>query len=199
MLQTFDFLDLGNSLKKMWKYYFILGIVFLVLGIFAIFKPAIFSLYIVSLLGWFFLFAGFGNIFYGFSGRNNPAFHWGTILFMGILEVLSGFIILLNPISSLYILTIYIGVFLIFRGCSLIFAKNYYGITAENVHLNGLRSLTVMNGILDLVFGVLAILIPIFAEAVFIYTIAFYVLLAGLLLMVYAFQIKQSLNHDPEQ
>ncbi|MCJ8342372.1 MAG: DUF308 domain-containing protein [Cetobacterium sp.] len=196
MIQGFDFFDLGNSLKKMWKYYLVIGIIFLLFGIFAIFKPEMFSLYIVAVLGWFFLFMGFGNIYYGINGKKNPAFHWGTVLFMGILEIISGIIVLLNPISSLYILTIYIGVFLIFRGASLTFAKNYSLINNENVHLHGLRSLTVINGILDMVFGVLAIIVPIFAEAVLVYTLAFYILFAGLLLLVFAFQIKEALNHQ---
>lgn len=193
MNNKFDFLDLNNSLKSLWKYYLVFGILFLLLGAAALVKPGAFSISIIYVIGWFLMFAGFGNVFYAFAGRNNPALHWGTILFQGILELISAVIIILNPFYSIFFLVVYLGVFLIFRGFMLIFAKS--SPLVEMTYLNGVRSLIVVNGILDILFGALALITPFFIEAVLVYTLAFYILFGGILLIVYGFQIKKTADH----
>lgn len=196
-MQKNDFLDLANSLKFLWKYYIVFGIGFMVFGALALFNPEFFAVYIVSVIGWFFVFGGIGNFIYAIRGKDNPALHWGTILFLGILEIISGIIVITNPIFSLYFLTIYIGVFLLFRGFTLISAKNpgYTLIESDSSHLNGIRSLNNLNGVLDIIFGIMAMIIPLFAEQVFIYALIFYLILGGLLVLIYGAQIKSSLNH----
>lgn len=201
MQQKNDFLDLANSLKFLWKYYIVFGLGFMIFGGLALFNPEFFAVYIISVIGWFFIFGGVGNFIYAIKGKGNPAFHWGTMLFMAILEIVSGIIVITNPIFSLYFLTIYIGVFLLFRGFSIIFAKNPgYGLLGvEDSHTNGLRSLNNLNGILDIIFGIMAMIIPLFAEQVFIYTLIFYLILGGLLILIYGAQIRSTLNHTDKK
>ncbi|MEG0584001.1 MAG: DUF308 domain-containing protein, partial [Cetobacterium sp.] len=116
MDNRFDFLDLNNSLKTLWKYYLVLGIVFVILGGLSLFNPNIFAMSIVYVIGWLLMFVGIGNIFYAYSSRNNPNAHWGILIFEGILEIISAVLVIINPFYSLFFLVIYLGVFLIFRG-----------------------------------------------------------------------------------
>ncbi|MGX6592355.1 HdeD family acid-resistance protein [Cetobacterium ceti] len=188
-----DYVDLNNSLKVLWKYHILFGILFVLLGGGAIIKPNFFSISIIYVIGWFILFLGIGNIYYGLSGKDNPSLHWGTILFQGFLEIFSGLLILFNPFYSIYFVVLYFGIFLLFRGCILIFGKSFS--LTEVSYLNGIRSLIIVNGILDILFGILSILAPFFIETLIIYILAFYCFLGGLLLIIFGFQIKNTFLH----
>ncbi|MGL6114469.1 HdeD family acid-resistance protein [Cetobacterium sp. SF1] len=188
-----DHFGLNNSLKVLWKYHILFGILFLILGLGAILNPNFFSISIIFVIGWFILFSGFGNLYYSIAEKNNPTFHWGTVLFQAIVEISSGVLILLNPFFSIYFLIVYIGIFLIFRGFLILFSRNIY---IENTsYFNGIKSLLKVHGLLDVLFGILAVLAPFFIETLAIYIIAFYCFLGGLLLIIYGYQIKETIKY----
>lgn len=194
-MKQFDFLDLNKSLKILWKYYFALGVLFLVVGIIGLFSPVMFSLYLGVILAWYFIFIGMGNIFYGVAGRGNPNFSWGATLFMGILELLMGLVLIFNPMTTLYLITVYIGILLIFKGFSLILTRiSIMNIDETNMHMNGIRTSNIVKGVLDIFFGILVITVPFFAMGVFGYMIVFYLILGGLSLLITGCEIKKALK-----
>ena len=194
-MKQFDFLDLNKSLKMLWKYYFALGFIFLLAGVLGLFNPGMFSIYLIIILAWYFIFMGIGNVFYGITGRNNENFSWGAILFIGILELLMGLVLLFNPISTLYLVTVYVGILTVFKGFSLILTRiSNKNINEANINTNDVRKLNIVRGVLDILLGTLILVIPFFAASVLIYMIIFYLILGGLSLFITGCEIRKALK-----
>lgn len=64
-----DMFDLGGSLKRIWYYYLILGILLAITGLIGIFNPLGFSISLIYVLSWGFLLMGLLNIYYAYQGR----------------------------------------------------------------------------------------------------------------------------------
>ena len=90
-----------------WWIILVEGIFALIFGIFLITAPGATSVFLVTVLGFYFLIRGIFSIIEIFIP--NTGIHWGWLLFMGILGILVGMVVLRN---SLYA-TILIGTFVI--------------------------------------------------------------------------------------
>ena len=86
-----------------WWIVLVEGIFALIFGIFLITAPGATSVFLVTVLGFYFLIRGIFSIIEIFIP--NTGIHWGWLLFMGILGILVGMVVLRN---SLYA-TIFIG------------------------------------------------------------------------------------------
>ena len=86
-----------------WWIILVEGIFALIFGIFLITAPGATSVFLVTVLGFYFLIRGIFSIIEIFIP--NTGIHWGWLLFMGILGILVGMVVLRN---SLYA-TIFIG------------------------------------------------------------------------------------------
>lgn len=156
-----------------------------------IFNPVIFSVSLIYILSYGFLLMGFLNIYYAFKGRNNKYFHWGLILFNGIIDILASICIFINPFQSMIVLLIYIGILIMFKGFTLIFTKSK-SFTNEIPEAHSLRAIVVTRGILDVIFGVMIVLCPLILDFILPMLIGFYLLLSGILMVIYSFQIKKA-------
>lgn len=184
-----DVFDLKNSLKEIWYYYLILGILLAFTGGMGIFTPMAFSISLIYILSYGFLLMGFLNIYYAFKGRKNKYFHWGLILFNGVVDILASICIFINPFQSIIVLLIYIGILIMFKGFSLIFTKSKT-FKNEIPEAHGLRAIVVTRGILDVIFGIMIILCPLVLEFILPMLIGFYLLFSGILMIIYSLQIK---------
>ena len=90
-----------------WWIILVEGIFALIFGIFLITAPGATSVFLVTVLGFYFLIRGIFSIIEIFIP--NTGMHWGWLLFTGILGILVGMVVLRN---SLYA-TILIGTFVI--------------------------------------------------------------------------------------
>ena len=86
-----------------WWIILVEGILALIFGIFLITSPGATSVFLVTVLGFYFLIRGIFSIIEIFIP--NTGIHWGWLLFLGILGILVGMVVLRN---SLYA-TIFIG------------------------------------------------------------------------------------------
>ena len=86
-----------------WWIILVEGIFALIFGIFLITAPGATSVFLVTVLGFYFLIRGIFSIIEIFIP--NTGIHWGWLLFLGILGILVGMVVLRN---SLYA-TIFIG------------------------------------------------------------------------------------------
>ena len=90
-----------------WWIVLVEGIFALIFGIFLITAPGATSVFLVTVLGFYWLIRGIFSIIEIFIP--NTGTHWGWLLFMGILGIIAGMVVLRN---SLYA-TIFIGTFVI--------------------------------------------------------------------------------------
>jgi LPXTG-motif cell wall-anchored protein len=90
-----------------WWIVLVEGIFALIFGIFLITAPGSTSVFLVTVLGFYWLIRGIFSIVEIFIP--NTGTHWGWLLFMGILGIIAGMVVLRHPIYA----TALVGTFLI--------------------------------------------------------------------------------------
>ena len=90
-----------------WWIILVEGIFALIFGIFLITAPGATSVFLVTVLGFYWLIRGIFSIIEIFIG--NTGIHWGWLLFMGILGIIAGLVVLHHPLYA----TVFVGTFLI--------------------------------------------------------------------------------------
>jgi uncharacterized membrane protein HdeD (DUF308 family) len=108
-----------DYLRARWKFFLAEGIFFAVLGFIAVVVPQIVSVAIVLFLGWLILFGGIVQISRALMFRAMPGF-WAW-LFMGLLQVVVGYLFLARPIAGILTLTLMIAVFFALEGIAKIY------------------------------------------------------------------------------
>src|SRR5215467_10659695 len=90
-----------------WWIMLVEGIFALIFGIFLISAPGSTSVFLVTVLGFYWLIRGIFSIIEIFIP--NTGTHWGWLLFMGILGIIAGMVVLHHPLYA----TVFVGTFLI--------------------------------------------------------------------------------------
>jgi uncharacterized membrane protein HdeD (DUF308 family) len=88
-----------------------LAILMIVVGLLAIFKPFAAGLGISMMLGWLIVFSGVLHLIYAFAAGGVGSFLWRTLI--GIVYIVGGFYLVLNPQIALASLTLVVGIILI--------------------------------------------------------------------------------------
>lgn len=90
-----------------WWIVLVEGIFALIFGIFLITAPGSTSVFLVTVLGFYWLIRGIFSLIEIFIP--NTGTHWGWLLFMGILGIIAGMAVLRHPLYA----TVFVGTFLI--------------------------------------------------------------------------------------
>lgn len=105
---------------KGWGQFFLwvlIGILYVVAGMFAISNPLLAAGALTLVLGVSLVFAGIARIFLAMQMRSSSP--WGWVLASGVITLLLGAAILIRwPVSSLYVLGIFLGVDLVIAGAA---------------------------------------------------------------------------------
>jgi uncharacterized membrane protein HdeD (DUF308 family) len=97
-----------------WKLFLAEGILFIILGLCAVVIPQFFSVAIVVFLGWIILFGGVAHIGRALMFSEMPGF--GLWLFMGILQVVVGYLFITEPAAGVLTLTVLMTLFFALEG-----------------------------------------------------------------------------------
>lgn len=173
--------------SKVFTYLLVTGILFSLVGIFGIFSPTVFSIYLVYILAAFFLVNGVKNFTKGFQFRNMPNFHWGLYIFIGALEIIISLSLFSTPFASQIYMIIYAGIFMIFKGIFIIL-----NILFNRKIFPSLVDFSLGSGIIDTLFGILLVVLPFFSQEFIFLCIAWYILFSGANLILSAFYFKRS-------
>lgn len=101
-------------LQLHWRLFLAEGVFFIILGLCAIVVPQFFTVAIVVFLGWILLFGGIVHVSRAFVFQHMPGFGWW--LFMGILQVLVGFLFITKPVAGALTLTMLMTMFFALEG-----------------------------------------------------------------------------------
>lgn len=172
--------------KKIYYYLLICGLIFSVIGLYGVFSPVIFSNYLIYILAFFFFMNGIKNFTKGIEYRNLPDFHWGTYLFLGIIEVIVSFSLFTYPFANQIMLVVYCGIFMIIKGIFIIF-----NLIFDKKLFPYLTNLGLGSGIIDMIFGILLVTLPFFAQEFFVLCIAWYILFVGINFIASGFAFKK--------
>lgn len=103
-----------NYFQTHWKLFLAEGIFFILLGFCAVVIPQFFTVAIVIFLGWLLLFGGAVHIGRALLFSDMPGF--GSWLFMGILQVVVGYLFIAQPANGILTLTMLMALFFGFEG-----------------------------------------------------------------------------------
>ena len=103
-----------RHLHEHWKIYALQGGLTTLVGILALFAPLAATLASTLLFGWLMVIAGVSGIVSAVRARGTAGF-WSS-LFLGVLAVLLGLVILLDPFAGAVTLTYVLATFFIFSG-----------------------------------------------------------------------------------
>ncbi len=125
-----NFLKTVNEAIKHWYLPLIVGVLFVVTGVYTLFSPAEAYLTLSVLFSLSFLFSGLLEITFAILNRNSFD-NWGWSLIFGIVTAVFGVILIVNPQVSIATLPFYIGVVILFRsimGMSFALDLKNYGV-----------------------------------------------------------------------
>jgi uncharacterized membrane protein HdeD (DUF308 family) len=136
----------ANALHQHWRLYLAEGIALVILGFIAILVPPIATLAVTIVLGWLFLISGLIGLYTTFMLRHAPGFWWSLI--SAALGVLVGGMLLAQPVSGAFSLTLVVVAFFIIEGvASIMFALEH------KRELSGRWGWMLVSGIVDLILA----------------------------------------------
>jgi len=106
--------SIADSLRANWGWFLALGIVFIVGGAFAIAMPLIGGVAVTLVVGWSLIFVGTLQLVQAWRIRSSGAFIWQLII--GLIVLVGGLAMIVNPIVATVTLTLLLGVIFLAKG-----------------------------------------------------------------------------------
>ncbi len=167
-----------------WWIVLVEGIFALIFGIFLITAPGSTSVFLVTVLGFYWLIRGIFSIIEIFIP--NTGTHWGWLLFMGILGIIAGMVVLRHPVYA----TVFVGTFLII----------FLAVDALIMGIVGLIRAFTGAGWGPGILGVLTIIIAIFlfanvygAALALPFIIGAFLIVGGIFAIFFSFRVRRAL------
>jgi uncharacterized membrane protein HdeD (DUF308 family) len=138
--------QVATSLHEHWVLFLAEGIILVILGALAFIAPVLATQFVEAFFGWLFLISGIVGLFTTFWMRNAPGFGWA--LLSALLGIVAGAILILQPATGVFSLTLVLIVFFIVEGVTTIM----YAFDHRR-ELSGRWAWLVASGIIDLILG----------------------------------------------
>ena len=160
-------------------------IIFSIIGVFGIFSPFSFSIYLIEVLAAFLFINGIRNLAKGVELRENREVNSGLFIFLSILEIIASLSLMITPFSSQIFMIIYIGFIILAKGIFILVNSLFH-----KKAFPSLANLNFGNGVIDIIFGILLIGLPLLSQQFIFLCIAWYILFNGANLIITAFTLK---------
>lgn len=180
--------SLFKKVEKAIDYWYILllvGLLFVGIGVWSFVTPLGAYLTLAFLFSISFLVSGIFEVIFALSNRKNID-NWGWTLASGIVGLIVGILLVINPLISITLLPMYVGFVILFRS-----------VTAIGIAFN-LKSYAVSEwknllalGILGTIFSLLLLWNPLFAGLSLVYWTAFAFIAIGLFYIYFSFKLKR--------
>ncbi len=175
----------SESAVKNWWISLLLGMLYIFVGIW-VFKTPLTSYISLSIIFSIFIFiSGILEISFSISNRSKID-SWGWYLVGGILDLIVGILLLLNPIMTMVILPFYVGFWLLFRGIMSI------GISIQLKSLNLFNwGWMLITGIVTIIFSIFVLANPIFGGLSIVYMTSGAFITMGIFRIFLGFDLKK--------
>lgn len=110
---------------KQWKFFIIEGLLDIFLGILMVVRPRIIIELFPFVVGIWLFFMGLTQITMGWVLKNAMAARTVWLIVLGILSVISSIVIIVHPVRSSLVLTVFIGAYFLFFGI-IIVVSNFF-------------------------------------------------------------------------
>lgn len=174
---------LRQSLKVNWWVFAIRGILGIVLGLAFLLAPEVALITMLYVFAIFAIADGLLAIYSAFKEKN-VVDNWWIMLVWGTCMVLIGILTIVNPVIVAFVFAIYLAVSLLFLGIWQIVIGN-------KIKQETNEWFMIILGILAVLFAIFFIVNPFAGLLTITYTISFFGLFYGILLIAFAFKIKK--------
>jgi uncharacterized membrane protein HdeD (DUF308 family) len=182
-------LSSAQSVVKNWWISLLLGILYIIVGIW-VFQTPLESYISLSIIFSIFIFiSGILEIVFSISNRKEID-GWAWYLMGGILDLIIGILLVSNPLMTMVILPFYVGFWLLFRGIMAIgvsIQSKSFGITNWGWML--------LSGIATTIFSILVLANPVFGGFSIVYMTAFAFIMIGIFRIFLGFDLKRIKNN----
>lgn len=186
----FSLLEKSKQAVQYWWLLLLVGIILFIAGIVVFIYPAQSYLSMVLMFGFVILFSGLFQILLSAS-NNHYMTSRGWIWVGGIIEVILGFILVLNPSLSASTLPIFLAFWLMFRS----FSSIGMGSDMNSLNIPG-AGWTIFSGILLLLLSLWILFQPlVFGTVAVVVWVGISLLFAGLSTFIFALQLKNIHAH----
>lgn len=180
-----QFLDSVKNAVKYWWSSLLLGILAIILGIWAVATPDVTLVTLSYLFVWAFFIGGILEIVFAVSNKNMLS-GWGWTLSSGIIDILFAILLMAMPLPVITTIFIYvIGFWIMFRSIWTI---------GESVELQKLGvpgwGWMLALGILSVLFSILFIMSPIFSGAFIVVLVSIALIIYGIFRIYLSFKLK---------
>lgn len=166
--------SIRNSIKH-WYLPLIVGILFILVGIWVSSTPLAAYLALSMLFAFTFLLVGIIEIIYAFSNRDTLD-NWGWLLVSGLFGLVLGILLVTNPAISMLILPFYIGFGILFYSIMGIARA----IDLKKHQIQGWKYLMI-TGVLGVILAIIMIWNPLFGGMTIVFYTAFSFIILGIL------------------
>ncbi len=114
-----------------WKWYFLLGIIEMFLGVALLFQPQLSASSLILFTGFWMMFTAISRINGSIVLKKLGDPYWSVYLIVGILTFLFSFLIIINPIFAMFALVYSVAIPIILSGISII----YFGFQLKKLNI----------------------------------------------------------------
>lgn len=172
-----------TSLNKSWWLLALRGIFLIIFALIALFAPDIVILTMIMFFGFLLLISGFTLIFEGFTAADKG--HRTLRIIDGIINIVTGIIVLLLPLESLAVIMIFISAWAVVSGLLQIAAAIKMRKVIEN------EFLTIVGGLISIIFGIVILLNVFEGAQAIVMVFGIFALITGILLVGLSFRVKK--------
>ncbi len=177
----------GEVARTYWWLVLVRGIVALLFGIVAVGWTHIAILFLIYLLGAYFLIDGIMGVILAFQER--PVYsRWWLILIGGIIGIILAFAVFFWPGGAALVLTYLIAAWAVITGIIAIIAAFFVSTGF------GREWSLVVGGALSVILGIIVFFIPVTAILAFVWLLGVFAIIYGIVLLVRAFQFRALLK-----
>lgn len=179
------FLKTISTVIKHWYLPLLIGVLFLIIGLYTMFSPAEAYVTLAILFSLSFIFSGLSDLIFAIANRNEID-NWGWTLAMGILTLLVGIILYIHPEISMITLPFILGFLFLFRsvaGIGLALDMKAYGVQSWGYLM--------LLGVLGIILSFLMIWNPLFAGMTLVALTGLTLLTIGIFHVILALKLKK--------
>jgi uncharacterized membrane protein HdeD (DUF308 family) len=170
-----------QAMTQNWWAWLIRGILAIIFGVIAFFQPTAAGFALVLVFGVYAILDGILNIWAALSGSTE---HRVWYVVWGIISIIAGIIVFINPILAAWTLVTIIGIWAIITGILEIIAA-----IRLRDEIQG-EFWLILSGILSVIFGILITFRPLAGALAIVYLIGIYAVLFGIALVAFSFRLK---------
>jgi uncharacterized membrane protein HdeD (DUF308 family) len=171
-----------STLTGTWWTFLLRGVLALSLAGFAFLDPAVTAASLVLLLGVYFIASGVLSIVAGFATTRGG--HWWSLLIVGPLQIVLGLAVFAEPTAGALTLAFLFAIGMMMTG-----ALEIASAIALRAHMKN-EFWSILLGLVTLGFGIYVVFYPGLGLLSLVYTVGFYALSAGVLLVGLAFRLR---------